>query len=157
MTTERWVAGSGVGFTWTGLFTTAATLNTLPNGSSVLDTADITNQTALDMFADLSISLASITPVAPNYVGVFLYPLNQDGSTYGDGQFASGTQSAAIPAANLWVGNIIAPLVAGVVVGILPRIIIPPGTFRWLFQNNLGVALGSGNTVKYRTYNRQVS
>ena len=37
-------------------------------------------------------------------------------------------------------------------------IIIPPGTFKFVLYNGAGVALASsGNTISYRTYNRQVA
>src|ERR1700745_4260876 len=110
MATEKWIAGSGVGFTWTACFA-AADINSLANGSSVLSNqGDITNQTALDMFADLSINLGSVTTVAPNTIAIYLYALNQDGTTYGDNLFTAGTQSASLPSASYWVGDIVVPV-----------------------------------------------
>lgn len=158
MATEKWVAGSGQGLTW-GTAVNGADVNSLANGSSVLSSvADITNGTALDLFADFSVSLGSITVAAPSYLGVFLFPLNEDGTTYGDGQLASGTGAAKTPGANYWVGNIIAPNGAAAIVGAVTRIILPPGSFRFVVQNNLGAALASsGNTLKYRTYNRSIA
>ena len=162
MATEKWIAGSGVGLTWSALtFVNGATneLNSLANAHTVNNDTDITNGTALDIFADVSISLGSVTTAAPNYWGVYLYPLNQDGSTYGDGVcVATPVQGSVIPSATYWVGNIIVPVQTAVVTGILTRIILPPGTFRWLFLNELGVTLASSsNTIKYRTYNRSVA
>ena len=34
----------------------------------------MTNGTALDIFADFSVAIGSITVAAPNYIGVYLYP-----------------------------------------------------------------------------------
>jgi hypothetical protein len=157
MAVERWVAGSGVGLTWTNCFQ-AADINSLASGSSVLSSSgDIANDTALDIFCDLSCSLGSITPVAPNNLSVFLYPLNQDGTTYGDNQLVAGTQAAKTPSPSQWVGNLVFPLVAQVQTGQLNRIILPPGKFRFCVQNNIGVVVASSaNTIAYRTYNRQV-
>jgi hypothetical protein len=158
MATEKWIAGSGVGLTWTSCFQ-AADLASMASGSSVLSsTGDITNGTALDIFADFSINFASIAVAAPNYVGVYLYPLNQDGSTYGDNNFVAGTQKAATPSSTYYKGGIAVPTGTAAVNGILTGIIMPPGTFRLCVQNNLGIAMSaSTNTAKYRTYNRSVA
>jgi hypothetical protein len=158
MATERWIGGSGVGFTWTSCFG-ASDLNSLANGSSVLASSSaITNQTALDIFCDISVSLGSVTTVAPNYLGVYIYPLNQDGSTYGDNQFTAGSGASATPGSSYYKGSIVIPVGTQALYGALTGIIMPPGTFLFLIRNQAGVTLASsGNTVKYRTYNRQVS
>src|SRR6266702_5764532 len=95
MAIEKWIGGTlGTGLTWTDAFSTA-TLNWIANGNAILSDISFTNGSNLDVLADLSISLASIAGAAPNFVGVGLYPLNQDGTTYGDGRFVtSGTGPA---------------------------------------------------------------
>lgn len=148
---ERWKAGSGVGFTWTDAFSTA-TLNSIASGNAILSDIAISNQTALDKYMDVSIALGSavFAGVGAN-ISIHLYPLNKDGSTYGDGKFAS---SAAGPPAYPPVAVI--PLVVGTQAqtGASVGIVIPPGTFKLVFCNNGGVALASsGNTCQYRTYN----
>lgn len=157
MAVEKWVGGSGVGLTWTACFA-AADINSLANASSVLSNqGDITNQTALDIFADISFSLGSVTTVAPNKLDFFIYPLNQDGSTYGDNQLTAGSQAAVTPSSSLWVATFICPVGTQALDGICTGLIIPPGTFRFALQNNAGVTLAaSSNTIKYRTYNRSV-
>lgn len=160
MATEKWIAGSGVGFTWTTAFAAGdLTVASFITGDSLLSSAaDITNQTALDIFCDFSIALGSILTAAPNYIGVYLFPLNEDGTTYGDGGFTAGTISASVPSATYFKGSIILrPAVTAVQQGTLTGIIMPPGSFRFLIQNQSGATLAtSGNTYKYRTYNRQV-
>jgi hypothetical protein len=158
MATEKWIAGSGVGFTWTACFAAADT-QSLANGSSVLSNqGDITNQTALDIFADLSFNMPSVTTVAPNKLDFFIYPLNQDGSTYGDNQLTVGLQAAVTPSPSLWCGTFILPVGTQALDGIITRIIIPPGTFRFAMQNNAGVTMSaSAPNIKYRTYNRSVA
>lgn len=153
---EKWIAGSGVGFTWTDA-TTAASLDTLASGSSVLCTVAVTNQTALDIFCDVSIALGSAAFVAPNFVGVYLYPLNKDGTTYGDGRF--GTAAAGVPPANYALGSIGLVVATQAQVGTLTRLVMPPGTFKFVLYNGGGVAwVGSGgNTFQYRTYNRAIA
>lgn len=158
MATEKWIAGSGQGLTW-GTALNGSDVNSMSSGKGVLSSvSDITNGTALDIFADFSIQLGSVTSVAPNYLGIFLYPLNSDGSTYGDNQFSSGTQTSATPSPTYWVGNILFPVATAAIKGTLTRIILPPGSFRFLVWNQAGVALASsGNTLQYRTYNRSVA
>lgn len=153
MPTEKWVAGSGVGLTWTAAIT-AATLDSIANGNAILSGTQIDNSSALDMFCDVSMVFGSITWAAPNYVGVFMYPLNSDGSTYGDGRF--GSSAAGPPGAQYWVGNIICPTGAAAAEGSILRIPLIPGAFKFVFYNQSGAALaGSGaNSAKYRTYNR---
>jgi hypothetical protein len=158
MATEKWIAGSGQGLTY-GTAINSSDLASLANGSSVLSSlADITNGTSLDIFADISINFPSITVAAPAYFGIYLYPLNQDGSTYGDNQLSSGSQAAKTPSQNYFVGSILVPTGAGAVNGTLRGIILPPGSFRFVGFNQLGAALTSGTqTCKYRTYNRAVA
>lgn len=154
MSTEKWIAGSGVGLTWTTIMSTD--LNSLASGNALLQAADIANDSALDIFADFSLHLASAAFAAPNFAALFLYPLNDDASTYGDGRF---TSAAAMTAANApapyWVGNV--PLVAATQAqnGTLTGVRLPPGKCRVVLWNQGGVSFASsGNTLKYRTYNR---
>lgn len=155
MATEKWIAGSGVGLTWTDAFSTA-TLNSIASGNAILSDLQIDNSTALDMFCDLSIALASAIYVAPNFIGVYLYPLNKDGTTYGDGRF--GSSAAGPPAPNYYVGNIVVVAATQAQEGALIRIPLLPGKFKFVLYNQAGVALpSSGNTCQYRTYNRAVA
>jgi hypothetical protein len=155
MSVEKWIAGSGQGLTWGDAFATA-TLNSIANGNAILSGISITNGTALDVFADVSIALASAAFVAPNFIGIYLYPLNKDGTTFGDGRFAAS--AAGPPPGNYWQGNIGIVAATQTQVGSLNRLILPPGTFSFVLYNGGGVALAaSGNTCQYRTYNRSIA
>ena len=156
MAAEKWIAGSGQGLTWGDAFSTA-TLNSIASGNAILSDISITNGTALDIFADISIALGSAAFVAPNYIGIYLYPLNKDGSTYGDGRF--GTSAAGPPPSTYFVGAIGIVAATQAQEGSLTRIILPPGTFKFVLHNGGGVALAgsSGNTCQYRTYNRSIA
>ena len=166
MAIQKWVAGAGAaGLSWTSLFTSVTTLfdlNTMPNGSAAASSTGAVSNSALDVFADISVSLASITP-SSSYLGglsIFILPLNGDGTTYGDGQFANtGAQTTKVPQAAYWVGNITFPTgVAAVQQGTLRGVLLPPTNFQVVIQNNTGVSLASsGNVVKYWTYDLQVS
>jgi hypothetical protein len=154
MAVEKWIAGSGVGFTWTSLMTTE--LNSIASGNAILGGTAVTNQTALDIFCDFSMVLASAAFVAPNFMGIYLYPLNDDASSYGDSRF--GSSAAGPPSSNYSVGSIGIVAATQAQTGTLLRVVMPPGTWKPVLFNQGGVALASsGNTLKYRTYNRAVA
>ena len=155
MATEKWIAGSGAGLTWADAFSTA-TLNSIASGNAILSDVAIANGTPLDMFCDISVALASAPFASPNYLGLYLYPLNKDGASYGDGRF--GTSAAGPPPSNYYCGSIGLVAATQAQTGALTGIIIPPGTFKFVLYNQGGAALAaSGNTCQYRTYNRQVA
>lgn len=123
----------------------------------MLSSVSITNQSALDIFADLSLKAGStVTTVAPANVAFYLYPLGQDASTYGDGRF--GSSAAGPPPSNYFVGSIgFAAAATTTIVGVVTGIIIPPGTFSFVTMNNAGVNFPSSMALYYRTYNRSVA
>ncbi len=137
---------------------TASTLNSIANGNAIISDLQIDNSAALDMFADVSMFLGSITfgSGAP-YIGVYFYPLLDDGTTYGDGRF--GSSAAGPPPSQYFVGSI--PLIASVTQaqeGAIRGILLPPGKGKFVIYNQAGATLAgsSGNTFKYRTYNRSI-
>lgn len=162
MATEKWIAGSGVGLTWTAAFT-AATLNSIASGNAIISDVQIDNSANLDMFADVDFIGGSVTTVGIPFIGLYLYPLLSDATTYGDARF--GSSAAGPPPANYLVGQIGLPVGTQAIKGCFSMpgqrspILIPPGKFKFLIYNGAGVAfVGSGgNTCKYRTYNRQVA
>lgn len=155
MATEKWIAGSGQGLTYGDAFSTA-TLNSIASGNAILSDLQIDNSSAFDMFADLSIVLASAAFVAPNFIGIYLYPLNKDASTFGDGRF--GTSAAGPPSSCYYVGTIGLVAATQAQEGTLVRIVLPPAKFKFVLYNQGGVAFaGSGNTAQYRTYNRSIA
>jgi hypothetical protein len=155
MAIEKWIGGSGQGLTWGAAFGTE--INSLANGNAVLSSVSITNGTALDIFSDVSfVAGATVTTAAPNYLGLYLYPLNEDGSTYGDGRF--GTAAAGPPPANYYRGTIgFNAATLTTIAGVFEGIRLPPGTFKFVLYNQAGVALAASNTCDYRTYNRSVA
>lgn len=153
-----WTAGLGVGYTWTTAINTTD-LASLASGSSVLSSvASIANQTAQDIYADLSVrmTISSTAIGAGAFFALYLAALLDDGATYGDGSLASGTPATVIPAYSP-VGIIpIRTATLTVMAGFIQGIVIPPGSFRFAFNNGSGVALsatGANCVVKYRTYN----
>ena len=156
MATEKWIAGSGVGLTWTSCFGTE--VNSLASGNAVLSSVAISNASPLDLLCDISISLGSVTSgSAIPFIGFYLYLLNQDGSTYGDGRF--GSSAAGPPQTQYYVGSVpVQASTTAAIVGHVRGIWLPPGSAKFVIYNNAGVNLASSsNTVAYRTYNRQVA
>ena len=156
MATEKWIAGAGQGLAWGAFF--GSEINGVVTGNAIASSVVVTNGTALDIFADVSLALGSITTTsgAP-YIGIYLYPLNQDGSTYGDGRF--GSSAAGPPPSQYYVGAVpLIPSVTQAQEGSVTGIVLPPGSFIPVAYNMAGATLaGSGNAIKYRTYNRSVS
>lgn len=156
MATQKYIAGT-VGLTWTTAgFSTE--LNSLANGNAVLAASALDNSTNLDYLCDVSISLGSIsTGAGAPYIGLYIYPLNQDGTTYGDGRF--GTAAAGPPAGSYFAG--VFPLkvsATGVLTGMIQGVPMPPGSFKFVLHNAAGASLAaSSNTVKYRTYDYSVA
>jgi hypothetical protein len=161
MATEKWIAGSGVGLTWTSCF--GAEINSVVDGNAVLSSTQIDNSSALDLFADAMFALGSWGAVsATALLALYLYPLNQDATTYGDGRFASA--AAGPPPSQYFAGmGVLVPAVTQAQQGHFRRpdgtpIIIPPGKFKLVLHNKSGATLAaSANTIYYRTYNRQVA
>lgn len=152
MATEKWSSPSwaSAGF--------STEVNSLANGNAVLAASAIDNSTNLDRIVDFSVSLGSVTPGAgAPYIGVYLIPLNQDGSTYGDGRF--GSAAAGPPPSEYWAGNIRCKAsTAGVITGIIQGARLPPGSFKWCIYNQAGVSLASSsNTLQHRIYNRVIA
>ena len=158
---SAWVAGNGVGLTWTTAINTAdmaSLAGTTAGSNTVLSSAaDIANGTNLDQFMDLSAEcvIASSTIPAGSNLTFWIYALLDNATNYGDGQLVAGTPKTTTPT---FPPCAIMPLVAAAaqtnLYGFAQGIIIPPGSFRLAIQNNSGFAFTGGTqTVKYRTYN----
>lgn len=156
MSTEKWVAGT-VGLPWTAAYTTAATFDSIASGNAILSDLQIDNSGNLDVFYDFALILGSAAFVAPNFIGVYLYPLTQDGTTYGDGRF--GSSAAGPPPANYWERDIGLVAATQAQTGAYLRGVMPPGKFKFVLYNQGGVTLGGsgGNKIYYRTYNRSIA
>ncbi len=135
------------------------TWRSLASGSTVLSSvADITNQTALDLYADVSaeLTITSQTPSAGAFLGVYLVPLLAGGSNYGDGELASGgTMARAYPFPPVAALSLETAVATTLLAGFAQGIVIPPGSFRFALYNGSGLALSAtagNNLVKYRTY-----
>lgn len=154
--TTRWILNTA----FTSVTFTAGDLNSLASGGGALSTAAIANGTALDLYADVSFAVTvGGTTTATSYMSLYLLPLNQDGSTYGDG-YASST--SVVPTTSYLAAS--CTVKSGVtsgstITGMFRGIVLPPGDFKFAISNNLGVALNAtaALTVKYRSYNENLN
>lgn len=160
MSTEKLIAGATSSFT--SLMTTE--LNSLVTGNAVLGSTAIDNSTNLDLFAEFSFGGGgSITPTGAPFFGLFIYPLNGDGSTYGDGRFGSST--TAIPPSQYYRGYMGMPAASGTQTGsfAIPgtsifQIPLPRGSWKPVFYNLSGVTLtATSNILYYKTTNRSIA
>lgn len=150
------VPGVLAGATWTdaGFGASDASFNSLATGSFVLaGTALSPSQSDTDLLMDISFSITGTTGSSGTpYFSLFILPLNQDGTTYGD-----GTPTGAVPPnSQYWVQN------AGVLlsqsgvplVGMFQGLEIPWGNFKVGIAQFTGNALAAAAaaTIKFRTY-----
>lgn len=152
-TVQKWTAGNYS--SWTSVCTTE--LNSLPASDAVLCSTAVQNQTNNDLYAHFSVTFGSVTTFAgAPYVQLYLYPLNQDGSTYGDGSF--GSAAGGPPPAQYATQCVIpAPVsTTSAFKGECWNVPIPPLAFKVVLYNNLsntGNAASSGNVVYIQTSN----
>jgi hypothetical protein len=135
----------------------SADITNLVNGSAVMSTLpDIPNTSDGDSLAAISwnLTIASATIAAGSVLSFYAYPLNQDGTTYGDGLLSptDGQVAGIIPTLPVWSAEV--PTATGVttLVGTITRIILPAQNFRWALLNGSGQKITSG-TIQFFTYN----
>src|SRR5215831_5959764 len=149
MATEELVAGNQSTFTPL----VAGELNALASGNAVLGASPINNSANNDLFAEFSFaSGGALTTTGVPFVGLFIYPQNGDGSSYGDGRF--GTAAAGPPPSNYYRGFMGAPVGTQTVTGFFAvpgtsnfMLPLPRGIFRVALHNGLGVALAATGNV----------
>lgn len=157
-----WVAGNGQGLSAWSARTIAfgtADLTSLADSKAVLSSGTaIANQTNLDTYMDISvqITVASSTPRAGAFIGIWLAMLAQDGTTYGDGNLTAGTAATYLPP---WAPLAIIPLSATATTnmgGQATGLIVPPQQFQLIcynFSNVTFSATAGNNIVSFKTYN----
>lgn len=146
----KWNAPSA----WAGAGFTLANFNSLAGGSCVVAATPIANGTALDVFADFSFSfVVGGTTTASSFLTLFLLPLNQDGTTYGD-----NTPTGTTPPTPMYQAAIATVLVGvtsgNAIVGMFQQVPLPPGSYLPVIANNLGITFNSAAAaaVQYRAY-----
>jgi hypothetical protein len=146
---------------WTSL-QSGTELNGLVNGNAVQLGVIVANGAQGDMFAEVSVSIPSGafgTVQAPTLF-LYAYPLNEDGTTYGDGRFA--TSAAGPPPPNYFVGMCGLNPATAVQTGMFRRpdggpMLIPFENFKFVVHNSSGITLPNSAVIKYKTKNRSVA
>lgn len=154
--TTRWIIDTN----WTAVSFTAGDLNSLANGGCAVSTAAITNSTALDIYADVSaIVTVGGTTTGTSILSLYVLPLQQDGTTYGDG--AASSSSVQPVATYLAAASLVKSGVASgsTVSAMWRQIVLPPGDFVFALGNSLGVALNAtaALTMKLRTFDENLN
>ena len=156
MPEANWTAYTA-GAVWIGAsYSGSTSLNALANGSWATSgaTALISNTSAGKLYADIEVVMASAVTAGSGapHVAVYIIPA-PDGTNPAT---PPGTSAAAAPAGYL-VGIIQANASASFTRGTLRGVVLPPGTFVCLIQNNLGVAFAASasNTVTAYTYGEE--
>lgn len=143
----KWNAPSGV----TSVLTTE--LNSLATNTMTAASSAIANQTNLDMYVDVEINLASLSPTAGSYVALYIQEA-VDGTNY-PAQSDADTR--------LTPSHLLCTVPTGVAASTAQRIavrnvVIPPGTFKIKLDNQTGATLNaSGSTVKFNAYNTNLN
>jgi hypothetical protein len=118
-------------------------LNSLADAANSAAGSAIDNSSNLYGFADLSMALAAINPTSAGArMEVHLLPRLADGSTYAD--ISASTR----------VGTIVVDTTgSNTKEGMLHRVPVPPGFFKWAATNRTGVTLAaSGSIFAHRLY-----
>lgn len=124
-------------------------LNALANNAASAASSAIANQTNLDVYADIELVLASLSPAAPNYATLYILEAI-DGSNY-----PSATAAVLRNQPSQILCTFALDTTAATAQRVVVRnVLLPPGSFKVVLDNQAGVALGgTGNTVKMITYN----
>lgn len=123
-------------------------LNSLGNNTMSAASSAIANQTNLDIYVDIEVVLASLSPTTGAFVALYIL-LAVDGTNYPAQSDADLRLTATQLLCTIPVGTT-ATTAQRVAVR---NVVIPPGSFEIKLDNQTGVALNaSGNTVKLYSY-----
>lgn len=123
-------------------------LNSLANNTMSAASSTITNNTNLDIYCDIEVLLAALSPTAAAYVALYIW------------EAVDGTNFPAQSDADLRLTStqLLCVVPVGTTASTAQRVavrnvLLPPGAFQIKLDNQTGVALAaSGNTVKFNTY-----
>lgn len=139
--TAKWTHGTSAPASPLSVLTTE--LNALANNTASAASATIANATNKDLYADLWVHLASLTPAAGGYLTLYILE-SIDGSTF---PAATGSVLRNQPT------HVLATMQLNPAVGaqdvVVRNVLLPPADFKIVLDNQSGVALaGTLNTVK---------
>jgi hypothetical protein len=123
-------------------------LNSLANNTMSAASSTIGNDTNLDIFVDVEVVLASLSPTAGAFVAIYILEA-PDGSNFP----AQSDADLRLTTSQLLVAIPIGTTAATAQRVVARNVVIPPGKFQIKLDNQTGVALNaSGNTVKFLAY-----
>jgi len=127
----------------------AIELNALANNTVSAASAAIANQTNLDMYVDIELVLAALSPTTGAYVAIYLVEAI-DGVNYPAPSSADIRQQT-----DALLCTFVLSTTASTAQRLVKRqIVIPPGTFKLYLDNQSGAAFGGTlNTLKLLPYN----
>lgn len=132
--------------------TIGGNFNSRANASYTDASTAIANGTDLHLFADMELTLGSFTATAGGYVGLYILPSVDGGTTFPDGG------GSVVPAESLLAGVFPVTTGASAKVVTLANVPLPPTSFKIVLGNFTGGTLAaSGNALKYRRHNIDVS
>lgn len=125
-------------------------LNALANNAASAASAAYDNSTNLDVYADLFLHLASLSPGAAPRVDIYILVSIDGGTNYPS---ATGTVIRN-QTDQLWRSIPIDTTAATAQDIVVRGLLLPPGKMKFVLDNQSGVALGATlNTLKISTYN----
>lgn len=143
----KWTYGAATAASPTTIFSTD--LNSLANNTQVTAAAEFSNGTNMDLYADLILDLASLTPVAPNRIDIYILASYDGGTNFP----APAAADLRLRIQDLWCSFMLGTT-AAVQRAVMRNLLMPPQDFKLVFDNQAGVSLASsGNTLKIVTYN----
>lgn len=146
--TAKYVSGANALSSPVTLLTTE--LNSLGNNAASAASGAVNNLSSLDLYCDLILHLASLSPGTGAYVSIYIL-VSYDGGT----NYPSATGSVLRnQASQLWC-TIPLDTTASTAQDIVVRnLVMPPQKFKVVLDNQAGVALNaSGNTLSIESYN----
>lgn len=151
MATYKWTTPGSL----TNYLTTE--LNSLANATTDLGSTVIDNQTDLNVYMDLELTLASFDLSAQTAPSVDIYIIESvDGGTDYDTATDAVSAAASYPASDKLLCSFALRLGTGAEAktAVKSGLVIPPSKFKLLLLNRTGAAFASsGNVLAYRTYN----
>jgi hypothetical protein len=146
---------------WTAAFG-ASDMNSLPALDAVLSTVSFDNSSGQAQFMDVSFIgayAAAQTIPAGACMAFYLYMLQGDGATIGDGRLVAGTQTIFQPILNPIGGTPfqVGPTITNLA-GTILSFCLPPGVFRLVAFNQAGFVLAaSANQAYIRLYRQNTN
>ena len=123
-------------------------LNSLGNATMSAASSNIANQTNLDIYVDIEVNLAILSPTAGAYVALYIWEA-VDGTNFP----AQSDADLRLTSTQLLCTVPIGTTAATAQRVAIRNVVIPPGVFQIKLDNQAGVALNaSGNTVKFNAY-----